>query len=758
MTTDETIQRDAARGVPVAFLPTHTVVPRLLASTILRGCNLYHGCTVIRQEVDLGELAGMHSNRAGPDFAKRFLERFFEMRRLVPDSVMPLGFVERLRSPEGAPLAEILLEAIVAVDTAMSFYKHDLCPIDFSAVVATGSPRRVLLVWECKAPWISRGAADIGFAGWAELLPDEYQPHQRQSSGNFATAFAGLKTRADRGERSTTTAVIALAARRRDIPCTTLAGPYLRLGHGASQRLIYASATEDTSLAASQLARNKYRTNRRLAEQQLPVARQIKVATAVEALTAAGRLGYPVVIKPLKQKQATGVTVGIAGPGEIPIAFARAEQARQHANQRIIVEEFLRGQAHRLLVVGGRFIAALMTVPSTVTGDGEQTIAELVEELNRDPVRDGVRLFKIPVDDNLVLDLERRGYRLHDVLEKDKTIAVHSAANVAIGGVHRDVTDSVHPDNQAMAIRATKAIGLNVAGIDFVTEDIGRSYKDIGGGIIEVNARPGLCMHTFPRYGRSRPVAAAVLELVFPAGTNGRIPVAVVAGRRRTARVARDLDAILSACGRSIAVATRRGSFVNGQSAGLDRAAPHESMSNLLRDERVQVLVSCLSLRRIVNHGLGLDSCDVAAIMDRRIDSSYEDVFRRGLDVIARASPGTVVVSADNKLARAALNALDATRVILVASDPEHPAIAAHAAAGGAVVTKISGKHRKRDRMVLQRNDEVLVSVPVARADPKSSARHVAKRRMQARMFAVALAFGMGLTAVDIKAGLRVRR
>ena len=758
MTTDPIIQNQAARSARVSFLPTHRAVPALLRSDVLRGCNVHHGSTVIRQEVDLGWLAGMHSNQAGPDFAEKFLERFFDMRRLVPDSAMPHRFVESLRSPAGVPLAEVLLEAILAVDTAMAFHRHDFYPIGFSAVVATDSPRRVLLVWECKVPRISRRAAEIGFVGYIELLPEELHAHQLDSSHAFATVFADLEARARHGERSTTTAVLALAAKVRDLPCETLAGPYLRLGQGASQRLIYASATEDTSLPASQLARNKYRTNRRLAEQHLPIARQIKVATAAEAVAAANKLGYPVVIKPLKQKQALGVTVGVTKPEDVQAAFARAEQASQRVGQRVIVEDWLRGQAHRLLVVGDRFIAALQTVPSTVTGDGVKTISELVEEINNDPMRNGVRLFKVPVDDNLVHDLERRGYHFGDVLDKGKTIALHSAANVAIGGLHRDITDSVHPDNQEMAIRATRAIGLNVAGIDFVTEDISRSYQDGGGGIIEVNARPGLCMHTWPRYGKSRPVAAAVLELVFPAGENGRIPVAVVAGRRRTARVARDLDAILRAAGRIVALATRRGSLLNGKDAGLGRKQLYGALANLLRDERVQVLVSCSSLRRTVNHGLGLDRCDVAAIMDRHVDRRDESVFRQGLDVIARATRSTVVVSAENKLAREALSALDAKRLILIASNGDDPTLATHAATGGAVVTTIPGKRQKRDRIVLQREHESLVSVPVARAALESNARHVAKRRIQARMFAVALAFAMGISAKEIRAGLRPKR
>lgn len=755
MNNDSITANEEHSPARILFLPPRGPAPiKLLSSAILRGCNVHHGSTVIRQQVELGGLAGMNSDQAGPDFAPRFLERFFEMRRMVPDSTMPEDFVERLRSPGGAPFAQVLLEAILAVDTAMAFSRHNFDPLGFSAIVPTRSPSRVRLVWECKAPHISRRAAKVGLAGCIELLPEELQP--RGGSESFAAAFAALEERARRGELTTTTAVLALAAKKRGLPCETMRGPYLRLGQGASQRLMYASMTDNTSLAASQLARNKHRTNVLLAQLHLPVARQIKVFTTEEALAAAETLGYPVVIKPLKEKQATGVTVGIASAEAVATAFAHAKHANQRTDQHVIVEDFVRGHAHRLLVVGRRFVAALRTIPPTVTGDGLRTIAELVDELNRDPMRDGVRLFKVPLDDNLERDLALTGYRLSDVLGKEETVAVRSAANVAIGGLHTDVTDSVHRDNQEMAIRASEAIGLDVAGIDFVTEDVGCSYKDVGGAIIEVNARPGLCMHTWPRFGKSRPVAAAVLDLVFPAGAGGRIPTAVIAGSRGTERLARELDAILRASGRNVGLATPSKSFVNGQMA--DPAAAHERnpMLGLLRDKRVQTLVSCMSPRQIVKRGLGLDVCDVSAITDPEAGRSAGSVLLQAAHVLTKATQGMLVISARSKLAHEALSTIEAKRLILVGSKSRDADIKAHAAAGGAILVKVRKPQQDHDRIVLRREGKVLVSIKVARQGAGS--RRSARRRMERRMFAVALAFAMGLSGNDLKAALRSKR
>jgi len=722
---------------------------KLLKSRILRGCNVHHGSSVIRQDVDLGALAGRRSGDAGPAFAERFLERFCELRTRVPESAMAEGFLERLRSPSGAPFEEVLLEAILAVDSAMAFVMCDFATIGFAGIVPTASPQKARLVWECRAPAMSRAAAAVGLQGVLELLPPHLQPGgEGGASEDFKTAFAALEAQAQGAKRSTTTAVLALAAKKRGLPCETIRGPHLRLGQGAAQRLIYASVTERTSLAASQLARNKHRTNRRLAELHLPVTRQFTVATAEKAVDAAQSLGYPVVIKPLKQKQAVGVSVGVASPDDVPSAFERARKA----HQRVIVESFVRGDAYRLLVVGGRFIAALKTIPPTVTGDGERTIAGLVEEVNRDPLRDGLRLYKVPVDDELARDLRLSGYTLDHVLEKGKTIALRLAANTAIGGLPSDVTDSVHPDNQDMAIRAAKGIGLDVAGIDFVTEDISRSYKEAGGGIIEVNARPGLCEHMYPLHGKPRRAAGAVLDLLFPSGATGRIPVAVVSGGRDAARVARDLDAVLRACGKTVALATRKSMLVNGRPADIAKPRPHRAAASLLRDPRVESLVTSVSLQRAMKRGLGLESCDVAAIVDRAADRATGSDAQRGVDVIVRATRGILAVSADNQAALQALNGLDPKRLVLTGSDPKDPVISRHVAAGGAVVLHV----RERDQhwIVVYRDGKVVVSLRVE----APAGERISARRMQARMFTVALAFGLGLSASDLEAAVSSAR
>jgi cyanophycin synthetase len=298
-----------------------------------------------------------------------------------------------------------------------------------------------------------------------------------------------------------------------------------------------------------------------------------------------------------------------------------------------------------------------------------------------------------------------------------------------------------------MAVRATEGIGLDVAGVDFVTEDISHSYKEVGGSIIEVNARPGLCMHTWPRYGKSRPVGEAMLALSFPPGVTGRIPTVVVAGDRGTVRIAREIDAILRASGKTVGLVTRKSSFVSGQAAEIEGSQQRNAVRILLRDPRIETLVSAVSLCQTVKRGLVLDTCDVAAIVNRAANRDAEGLYQYGLEVVVKATRGILAVSAGNKSALEVMSTLDPKRLVLLSSSSQDPAIVGHVAAGGAVVFKV--RKQDQDWIVLYRKDKFIASIPVAttRAGGRTSARSV-----KARMFAVALAFGIGLSGSDIEA------
>ena len=514
--------------------PTSSLVPlrdhqpaRLIKGEILRGCNQYHYSTVIRQEIDFGNIRGISTCDAGASFATQFTQRFIQADRTQPGSITNQRFLAALRSSAGVAPEEALLEATMCVESSMAFVMHRFEPITYACHVDAKSPGNSLLVWETNVPKISLRAVYVALIGLTSLLPAELRASYPDASAEFTSSYAALENDATRYQISMTTSVILLAAKARKIACEHLDGPHVRLGQGAAQRMLYASVLSDTSHAATQLSRDKAKTLRTLAQLGLPVPAQIRVASVDLAIEAAEKLGYPVVVKPLKGKQAGGVTVGVESPHELALAFARAHTSGSD----VLVESFVVGATYRLLVMGGRCVAALCIVPTSVLGDGKHSIEELIVALNDDPLRNSVRLFKVAIDEDLTATLNRQGYGLDSVPSNGTPIMLRSAANVAVGGIHTDVTDLVHPANRAMAERAAQAIGLAVAGIDFLTRDISLPYDDVGGNIIQVNARPGLCMHTFPRYGEGRSVAADLLQLVFPGANAGRIPIAMLVGR-----------------------------------------------------------------------------------------------------------------------------------------------------------------------------------------------------------------------------------
>ena len=721
-----------------------------LSSSVLWGCNVHHGATVIRQEIDLGPVASLHSGQAGPEFAAGFVERFGGLRTLNPDGALTADFLNRLDSAEGVPFVEVLFQAILAVEGSMAYAMRRLGELAFAEIVASPSPERATLVWSCRNPAVSRRAAEVALVGVGELLPEALRAQPGTTGEDFKTAHRALRKLAARGKLDYNSSVVVQAAERRGIPWEPIGRRFIRLGQGKFQHRINYSATENTSFLAQRFSRDKEITNRLLADVGVPVPQQTVPGTIDEALSAAKRIGYPVVVKPVNGHSGKGVCVGLKSAEEVPAAFEHASRF----GSGVIVESFIEGQDHRLLVVDGRLIAAMKRVPPLVIGDGRRTIGDLVKDLNREPRRDGRMLKKVAIDEALKHHLEKTGRNLDTVPDQGETVVLRATANVSTGGITVDVTDEVHHDNKVMAIRAAAAIGLDVTGVDLVTTDIGQSYKKVGGAILEVNVRPGIDMHTWPIEGKPRDSAGAVIETMLPPGDQGRVPVAMVVGRRGPGSgVAQALDDILRSAGMTVGLVSRKGPFIDGEPLGPEEATRRKATAFVLRHPQVEALVGTVSPLQVKRQGLVHDRCDVAAILDTESDEDIEEV-REGLAVVVRATRGKLVVDAESERALAAVRDVDPARLVLVASSGDSPVLLEHAAAGGLMATKA----RDSDERViaLMEGDRKVLSIPVAAVPGLAEKR--SRRRLRAHLFAVALAHAMGCTGEEITASMKLGR
>ena len=736
-------------GATAARLPAATVAAgsaptlRWLGSSILRGCNIYHDRTVLRVTVDLGALQGRCSVAAGPDFASRFIARFCNEAQTPPTAADDRPFHDALRSARGVPFEEVLLQAILAVERRLAFERNDYVPIGMASVEpidAQGLTSQVRLVWESAHPAHSRAAARLALAGVLALLPAPLRADAEAAPSDFEAELAALLARARRHRTSASTSVVALAAHARGIPCESLGGPYLQLGHGAAQRMLYSSVPAEMPLTATLLSRNKRKSTQRLAQLGLPVTRQVTVASAEQALAAATKLGYPVVVKPLWGKQGCGVSVSLTRDDEVSAAFERANQT----DSRVLVEDFVPGTTFRLLVIGGRFVAAVEVTVPTVVGDGTHRIEELIQAMNRDPMRNGIRLQQMVVDADLRACLARSGHTLADVPQAGREIALRTAANASLGGISADATDRVHISHRELAERAAQAIGLSVAGIDVVSPDIGRSCAEVGTRIIEVNARPGLDLHVFPGHGRMRDVGGAMVEQMFPPGTTGRLPTALVLGRRGARAVARGLDAQLREQGRTTGLVTRKAAFIGSETLAPDLPL-HEAVAMIQRDPRMQALVVATTPRDAVAHGLALESADVVALLaGDGHDDAQDDA--QAVALALRAARRGIVVEADNRAALRLLHkmmetgTLERNRLILVGTRLSDPEVDAHVAAGGTAVLGWADAHG--ERIVVSRRDG---NLPVQRRTATAGPVRPGERATRARVQAAALAWALDL-------------
>ncbi len=499
---------------------------------------------------------------------------------------------------------------------------------------------------------------------------------------------------------------IVQAARKRNIPTRRLnEGSLVQLGQGVVQRRILAAETDRTGAIAEAVAQDKELTRRLLKTVGVPVPDGRPVVDAEDAWAAAADVGVPVVVKPQFGNHGRGVTTNLHTREEVVQAYeaARAE------GPPVMVETFVPGSDHRLLVVGDRLIAAARRESAQVVGDGLASVRLLIEEVNKDPRRsDGhsTVLSTIRLDAVALATLAGQGYDPDSVPPRGARVLIRRNGNLSTGGTATDVTDEVHPDVAARAVDAARAVGLDIAGVDVMAEDISRPLEEQRGAVVEVNAGPGLRMHLQPSVGKHRAVGEAVVEMLYPAGNTGRIPVAAVTGVNGKTTTTRLLAHILCGTGKVVGMTCTDGAYIfarpdpdrpalrKGRCIDARDCSGPRSAAAVLLNPRVEAAVLETARGGILREGLGFDCCDVAVVTNvgagdhfglRGIETLPELARVKRVVVEAVAPTGAGVLNAADPLV-AAMAEYCPGKVVYFAADEGAPALAAHRRAAGRVL------------------------------------------------------------------------
>ncbi|MEO0997243.1 MAG: cyanophycin synthetase [Pseudomonadota bacterium] len=726
---------------------------RILSTNVYVGPNVWAHFPVIRHVLDLGELEEWPSGRLGPAFVDPLIGCLPGLAEHGCSYREPGGFIRRLREDEGTWLGHIMEHLALELQNVAGQ------PVTFGRTRSVeGQPGVYNMVFQYTDRDVGREASRLALALIHHLLPAELKPKDAPGAGwNFAEERDDFIRFVQRRALGPSTASLVQSAVERGIPWIRLNRfSLVQFGHGRYQQRIQATCTGATSNIAVELASDKEETNAILRDLGLPVPQQYLVQSGRRAVSAAERIGYPVVVKPLNANHGRGVSINLDSADEVRTAF---EKAVEHSRS-VLVEDYIDGLDHRLLVVDGELVAAAKRVPGHVVGDGAHTIRELVDIVNEDPRR-GVGhekvLTRLEFDHQAERLLAEIGYTPDTVPARDEVVYLRSTANLSTGGTAIDVTDVIHPDNREMAIRTIKAIGLDVGGVDFLTTDITQSYRDIGGAICEVNAGPGFRMHVAPSEGTPRDVAGPVIDMLFPTGTPTRIPIAAVTGTNGKTTTSRMLAHILKLTGCTVGLTSTDGVYINGQlSVAGDMTGP-VSAQMVLRDPSIDAAVMETARGGLLRGGLGFSECDVACCLNVAADH----LGMKGIDTLEQlaeikripieVAKDAAVLNADDPNCLAMADYSDAGRICYVTMNPAHPLVKQHIRAGGQALVLEEGMNGHMITIYDQEKHIPLLWTHLIPATVEGRAMH----NVQNAMFAAALAYNMHIELDGIRQGLR---
>ncbi len=648
---------------------------KLLRINYLRGPNMWTYRPVLETWLDLGDLENHPSNLL-PGFTERLTQRLPALVEHHCGVGERGGFLQRLT--EGTWMGHVMEHVVIELLNLAGM------PTGFGQTRSTSQTGVYRMVFRARDEQVAREALAQGHALLMATIND--QPF------DVDAAVHAIRDKLDDCYLGPSTAAIVAAATDRRIPHIRLNdGNLVQLGYGGRQRRIWTAETDMTSAIAEGIARDKDLTKDLLKSVGVPVPAGQAVKTAEQAWEVAQDLGLPVVVKPSDGNHGRGVTLDLRRQPDVEAAFHLADAE----GSEVLVESYIPGMEHRLLVVGGQVVAAARGEEAWITGDGTHTVIELIDlQINTDPRRgltEDFPLNRIDIREDAVvqLELQRQGLTGEGVPEAGRRVLIQRNGNVAI-----DCTAQVHPEVAHAVSLAARTIGLDIAGVDLVTSDIAKPLSETGGAIVEVNAGPGLLMHLKPAEGMPQPVGQAIIDHLFAQDENGRIPIVGVAGSRGTAQVSRLVAWLLHLNGRHVGLACGDGLFLGTRRVERKPSAHWAASHRLLMNRSVDAIVVENSAGIILSDGLAYDRCQVGVVTDMgRVpeldnhDIQTEDqlykVLRTQVDVVL--SDGAAVLNADEPRLLEMAPLCDG-EVVFYAHDAAHPALVEHRAKDGRCV------------------------------------------------------------------------
>ncbi len=608
------------------------------------------------------------------------------------------GFEERLRArfPEMAPLQptghdDTIPMAHVLELAALGLQAQAGCPVTFSRTTATLEEGVFQVVVEYSEEEVGRKAMELAWQLCTAASAD--------TPFDLTLALTTLRDLDEDVRLGPSTGAIVQAALDRNIPFRRLTqGSLVMFGWGSRQRKIQAAEIDRTGAIAEAIAQDKELTKKLLHAAGVPVPMGRVAVDQDDAWAAALEIGLPVVVKPKDGNQGKGVTVNVTTRAQLDAGFVAASEFRDD----ILVERYLPGNDFRLLVIGNKLIAAARRDPPIVVGDGVHSVRQLVDQVNLDPRRGNghaTSLTKIRFDDIALASLANQGYVAESVPLKGQRVILRNNANLSTGGAATDVTDDVHPEVAARAIAAAHMVGLDICGVDLVCDSVLKPIEEQNGGIVEVNAAPGLRMHLSPSFGKGRAVGEAIISTLFEDDDDGRIPVVAVTGTNGKTTTVRLIAHLLAAGGLRTGMTNTDGVYIEGRRIDSGDCSGPRSARNVLLHPDVDAAVFETARGGMLREGLAFDRCQVAVVtnigsgdhLGLNYITTLEDLAVLKRVIVQNVADGGMAVlnAADPVVAAMANNCRG--EVTFFALDVEHPVMSTHRAQGKRVVYVADG-------------------------------------------------------------------